>query len=241
MQLIDEQNNSAVRFLHFGKHGFQSFFEFAAEFRTRNQRAEIQRKYFAVFQRIGHVPFHDTNRKPFGDCRFAYAGFADQHGIVFRFTRKNTDDGTDFFVPPDDGIKFVLPRPLHQIAAVFIQYVVGILGIFAVDAGIAAHFGKLLHESIFIYSGFFQKALHKAFALIEERHKQMLDGNIGIAHLFRGTLRAFKQIVQRAGYVFFAARYFGKPRNFRTRSFEKRGNVYPRTRQQRGNQPLLIA
>ena len=82
VQLIDEQQHSAVLFLDFGQYGFESFFKFATILCACNQRAHIESKYVFVLQSLGHVAAHDTLRKTFGNSRLADARFTDKHRVV---------------------------------------------------------------------------------------------------------------------------------------------------------------
>ena len=77
VQLVDKQNNAAFALFNLRQNGFQSLLKFAAKLRARNQRADIEGKHLAVFQRIGHVALHDTNGQPLCNRGFADARFAD--------------------------------------------------------------------------------------------------------------------------------------------------------------------
>ena len=76
---------------------------------------------------IGHVAAHDTLRQALGNGGFAHARFTDQHGVVLALAAQDANDVADLAVTADDGIQLMLARQLGQIAAVFLERVVGIL------------------------------------------------------------------------------------------------------------------
>ena len=108
MQFVDEKDNLTFAFPDFGKHGFKPFFELAAVLRARHQRAHIQRKQLSIFKVFGNVAFHYSYGKTFGDSGFTYARFTYQNGVVFGFSRKNTNNVSYLFVPADNGVEFAL-------------------------------------------------------------------------------------------------------------------------------------
>src|SRR6266704_591599 len=67
VQLVDEQNNLALRLSDFLQHGLEAVFEFATEFRACNQSRQIQRDQPLGFQHIGYVAGNNALRKTFGD------------------------------------------------------------------------------------------------------------------------------------------------------------------------------
>ena len=87
VQLIDKQNDLALGLLHFLQDGFQTFFEFAAEFGAGDQRAHIERDQTTILEPIGHVAGNDALGEAFGDRGFANARLADQHGIILGAAR----------------------------------------------------------------------------------------------------------------------------------------------------------
>ena len=199
VQLVDEQNDAALALFHFREHRLQTLLEFAPEFRPRNQRAYIQRKHLAVFEGIGDVPPHDTDRQTFRDRRFADARFADQHGVVLRLTRKNADDVSYFLVPADHGIYLVLTRLFHEVGAVFVENVVSIFGVFAVDALIAAHGSHRLHKGVLFDTELFKQLFHRPVRLFGEPVKEMFDGDIAVPHFRRLFFRGVERLRQSRG------------------------------------------
>ena len=82
MQLVNEENDAAVPGFDFGEDRFEAFFEFAAVFGARHQRAHVEREQRAVLETFGHVATNDALGETFGDGGFTDARFTDQNRIV---------------------------------------------------------------------------------------------------------------------------------------------------------------
>ena len=128
MHLVDEQDDLAVRTGDFVQHGFQALFELAAIFRAGNERAEIERQQALVLQALRHVAIEDAQGEAFHDRGLADAGLADQHRIVLGAPGENLDGAADFLVAPNHRIELAVARGLRQIAGIFLQRVIGVLG-----------------------------------------------------------------------------------------------------------------
>ena len=82
MHFVDEQDDAAFGRDHFVEHRLEALLELAAIFRSRDQRAHVEREQLLVAERFRHVAVNDAQRKAFDDRRLADAGLADQHRIV---------------------------------------------------------------------------------------------------------------------------------------------------------------
>ena len=112
----------------FGQHGLQALFELAAIFGAGDERAHVERHQLLVFERFRHVAVDDAQRQAFDDRGLADAGLADQHRIVLGAARQHLDGAADFFVAADDGIELAAARRFGEVAGVFLQRVVALLG-----------------------------------------------------------------------------------------------------------------
>ncbi len=83
---------------------------------------------FLSRKRFRHVAIDDAQREALDDRGLADAGFADQHRIVLGAARQHLHGAADFLVAADDRIEFALARGLGEIAGVFLQRVIGVLG-----------------------------------------------------------------------------------------------------------------
>ena len=139
VQLVDEENDLALRIGHLLEERLQPVLEFAAEFRAGDHRADVHRDEPLVLQRLRHVAADDAARQTFDDRRLADARLADEHRIVLRPAREHLHHAPDFVVAPDDRIDLPAPRQLGQIAAVFFQRLIFPLGILIRHPLRAAH------------------------------------------------------------------------------------------------------
>ena len=121
VQLVDEENDLSLRVFDFFQNGFEAVFELAAILCAGEHRSEIERDHALVLQDFGNVAGNDALGETFDDGSLADAGFADQHGIIFRAAREHLDDAADFFVASDDGIELAAAGLLGQVAGIAFQ------------------------------------------------------------------------------------------------------------------------
>ena len=121
MELVDKQNDLALRVRHLFQKCFQAIFEFAAKLRAGDHRANVHGDDTFLFQRVRHVAANDASRKTFHDCRFANTWIADQHRVVFRAPREHLHDSADLIVAADYRVDFPAPRQFGKIAPVFLK------------------------------------------------------------------------------------------------------------------------
>ena len=84
VEFVDEENDAPVALFHLGEHRFQTLFKFASIFRTGDECTHIEREDRPVLKPLGDVAPQDPLREALDDGGLADAGFADEHGIVFR-------------------------------------------------------------------------------------------------------------------------------------------------------------
>lgn len=82
MDLVDEEDDSSVRFLDFLEHGFQPFFEFASEFCSCDERTHVERHDPLSFEIVGNVLFHDLLGDSFHDSGLSDSWIPDDDRIV---------------------------------------------------------------------------------------------------------------------------------------------------------------
>ena len=128
VHLVDEQDDAAVGGRDFLQHGLQPLLELAAIFRAGDQRAHVERQQLLVLQALRHVAVDDALRQAFDDRGLADARLADQHRIVLGAARQHLDGAADFLVAADHRVDLAVARGLGEIARVFLQRVIGVLG-----------------------------------------------------------------------------------------------------------------
>ena len=107
---------------------------------------------------FGHIAIDDAQRQAFGDRGLAHAGLADQHRIVLGAAAEHLDGAADFLVAPDHGIELAGPGQFGQVAGIFLQRVIGILGRGAVGGAALAQFGDRRVQPLGGDAGIFQDA-----------------------------------------------------------------------------------
>ncbi len=182
MQLVDEQDDVAVGFLHLAQHVLQAVLELAAVLRTSHHGAQVERDNLAVLQAGGHVAGHDTLGQALDDGRLAGAGLADEHRVVLGAARQHLDGAADFLIAADNRVQLALASLLGEVLAVLLERLelrlVGLRG----DAGVAAQalIGRL--DVLAGDAGRGKNAARGALVL-GQGNEQMLAGGVGIAQL----------------------------------------------------------
>ena len=139
VQLIDEEDNLAFGLFDLVQHALQALLELAAVLSARDQRTHVQAEHGAVLQVFRHITLDDTLGQALSNGGFTDTGFTDQYRVVLALTAQDADDVTDFGITADDGVKLVGLGHLDQILAVFLQRIVGVLGVIAGHTLVAAH------------------------------------------------------------------------------------------------------
>src|SRR6185437_11225400 len=116
VQLVEEQDDRALRLGDLLEHALQAFLELAAVGGAGDQRTHIECDNAPVAQRLGHVLGDDPLGQPLDDRGLADAGLADQHRVVLRATREHLDHAADLLVAPDHRIELALLGDLGQVA-----------------------------------------------------------------------------------------------------------------------------
>ena len=128
VHLVDEQDDAAVRRRHLLQHGLEPLLELAAILRAGDQGAHVEREQLLVLQALRHVAVDDALREPLDDRGLADAGLADQHRIVLGAAGEHLDGAPDFLVAADHRIDLAVARRLGEVAGIFLERVVGVLG-----------------------------------------------------------------------------------------------------------------
>ena len=148
VQLVDEENDFAVRFFDFLEDGFEAVFKLAAIFCAGEHGAEVERDDALVAQAFGHVAGDDAAGEAFDDGGFADAGFADEDGVVLGAAAEDLDDAANFFVAADDGIELAAAGEFGEVFGVFFQGLELAFGVLIGDALRAADGGERLENGV---------------------------------------------------------------------------------------------
>ena len=197
MELIDEQDDLALGFLHFFEHGLQAVLELAAVLGAGDQRAHVELDEVAVAQGARYVAGHDSLGDTFDDGSFTDARLADEHGVVLGATGQDLDGTTDLVGTADDRVELAGTGEVADVAAVLLQRLKLSLVLGRRHAVIAT---QLLVDLLDTLLGNASVAQHTArLALVlGKRHQQMLGHHKAVAHLgglFLGLLDDANELI----------------------------------------------
>ena len=127
VQLVDEEDDLALRILHRLEHGLEPLLELAAVLRAGDERAHVERHDALALEAFGHVAPHDALGQALHDRRLAHARRADQHRVVLGAAREDLDDAADLLVAADDRVELALLGERGEVAPVLLERLVGAL------------------------------------------------------------------------------------------------------------------
>ena len=139
MHLINKQDDAALLLVEVVQYRLESFLEFAAKFRSGDERTHVQRQHTLAFQRLGDFAVDYSLRQTLDNSRFAHTGFPDQYGIVFRSSLQDLDSAANLLIPAYDRIQFPLVGLIGQIYGKFIQCAPVVFTVRVVDVFSAAY------------------------------------------------------------------------------------------------------
>ena len=128
MHLVDEQDVGAGRGGHFLQHGFEPFLELAAILGSGDHRAHVEREQLLVLEAFRNVAVDDAQRETLDDRGLADSGLADQHRIVLGPAREDLNGAADLLVASDHRIELAVACRLGEVAGIFLEGIVGVLG-----------------------------------------------------------------------------------------------------------------
>src|SRR5271166_4519603 len=188
---IDEENDLAGGIFDFSQDGLQAVFEFSAIFCAGQHGAEIECDYALVLEDFRNVTRNDALGEAFDDGGLADAGFADEHGIIFRAAGENLDHAADFFVAADDGIEFPAAGLLGKIASVSLEGQILGFGILVGDFLRAANGGQSLQNRVVSSAVAGEDLLGRVLLEMRDGQQQVFGGDVlvfEIGGFFEGLL-----------------------------------------------------
>ena len=184
MQLVDEQDDFAFRFLYFLQDGLEPLLEFSPEFGPGHQRAQVQRHQTLIFESFRHIFFDDPTRQPFDDGRLPDTWLSDEHRIIFGSAREDLNHPPDFLIPPDHRIELAPPGHLGEIAPVFFQRLILSFRILVGYPLTSPNAGQHLVNSIPGHAVIFEYLSSDSLApFLSDRDEQMLGADVVILHV----------------------------------------------------------
>ena len=182
MQLVDEEDDLALRVRHGLEHRLEPLLELAAILGAGDQRAHVERHDALLLQALGHVPPHDPLGQPLHDRGLADARRADQHGVVLGAARQNLDDAPDLLVAADDRVELALLGERGEIPTVLLEGLVGALGSLARHPLAAPDGGRRLEQLFAREAGRAERLGHRAVLEVGEGQEQVLHADVLVLH-----------------------------------------------------------
>ncbi len=142
VELVDEQDDLALRVGDFLQDRLQPLFELATVLRAGDERSHVEGDDALALQALRDVAAHDAPGEAFDNRCLADAGLADEHRVVLRATRQHLNHASYFLVAADHRIELAPPRQLGEVAAVSFERLIRALWILARHALRSTHAGE---------------------------------------------------------------------------------------------------
>ncbi len=155
--------------------------------------AHVERQQPLVAQGFRHVAVDDAQRETLDDGGLADAGLADKHGVILGAAREHLHGAADFLVAADDGIQLAGFRRLGEVARVFLQRIVGVLGAGGVRRAAFADVVDRAVEGLRRHAGLGENFCGVRALFQSERDQQPLDGDEAVAGLVGEFFRVVEQ------------------------------------------------
>ena len=148
VQLVDEEDDLALRLLDLGQDGLEPLLELTAVLRAGEERPDVERPDPLALQALGNVAGDDALGEALRDRGLPHAGVADEHRVVLRSAREHLDHAPDLFVAPDDRVELPLLGELREVAPELLQRLVGTFRILRGDPLRAADLPQGVEERV---------------------------------------------------------------------------------------------
>ena len=148
VQLVDEEDDLAVRLFDLLQDGLEAVFELAAKLGAGEHGAEVEGDDALVAQDLGDVAVEDAAGEAFDDGGLADAGLADEDGVVLGAAAEDLDDAANLFVAADDGVELAAAGEFGEVFGVFFERLELAFGVLVGDALDAANGGRALQDGV---------------------------------------------------------------------------------------------
>ncbi len=177
VELVDEQDDVAVRLLDLLENGLQAVLEFSPVLRPGDEGAEIEGHDALLLEGLRHVPRDDSLGESFHDGGLAHSRLSDEDRVVLRPAREDLDHAAHFVVAADDRIELPLARQVGQVAGVALEGLVAVLGVRVGHALVPADLPEHLQHGVAGDSVALQGVGRRRLA-VEQRQEQVLSGDV---------------------------------------------------------------
>src|SRR2546422_373809 len=165
VQLVDEQDHLAFLLGQIVEHALEALLELAAELRSGDQRAHVERQDALSFKTLRHLAVDDALRQALDDRGLADARIADQHRVVLGAPLQHLDGAPDLIVAADHRIELAGSRARGEIDGVLLERLAALLGVGVGYLLAAAH----------LLDGLLEGAAHHARLLEQARERAIFE------------------------------------------------------------------
>ena len=153
------------------------------------ERAQVERHDPLLAQPVGHVAAHDALGEALGDGGLADSRLADEDRVVLRPAAEHLDDATDLLVASDDRVQLALAGGLGQVAAVFLEGLVGRLGVLVRHAMAPSDLSERFQGGGRRHPGLLHDPRRRRVPGFERGEEQVLGRDVLVAHPFGNGVR----------------------------------------------------
>ena len=186
VELVDEQDDLALRVLDLVEDGLEPLLELAAVLRAGEQCADVEGDHAPALERLGHVAVDDPLGEALDDRRLADAGVADQHRVVLGPAREHLDDAADLLVAADHRVELARLGVGGQVLAELLERLERRLGVGGGDP-LGVDLGRRLRDLVAV-----GQQVADAGRLVGQRQQEVVGRDVLVAerlHLALGALQ----------------------------------------------------
>ena len=193
MDLIDEEDDAALRLRHLLDDSLEAFLKFALIFGTCHKGAHIERIEALVAQVLGHVTANDAFGEAFHDGGLTRTGFTDENRVVLRSAAQNLQHTADFLITADDRVKLAVAGILNEVASILLERLEVLVAALPLHLLTLAQFSDGLLHVAAVAAGIFQNACRSMVA-VEHSQQNGFDADVAVALLLSELQGALKHL-----------------------------------------------
>ena len=207
MDLIDEEDDVALRVGHLLDDGLQPLLKLTFIFGTSQESTHIEREELLVFQVLRHVATHDALSQTFHDGRLTRTRLTYQDRIVLGAARENLQHAAYLLVTANHRIEFALAGILYQVAGILGECLVVVVCALALHLLSLAQLSDGFPHHFLRQSSILKDARCRVVAL-EQGDEHRLDADELITHLGGNVLGLLQHLGGVVAEVGFTSAYF---------------------------------
>ena len=239
VELVDEDDELAVRVGQLLEDGLETLLELAAVLGAGQHGADVQRHQRLVAQPLRYVAVHDALRQPLRDGRLPHPRLADEHGVVLGAAAEHLHHPPDLLVAADDGVELPAPGALREVHGEALEGLVLVLGVLVRHPVRAAHLLQRVGQR-FAPGALGAQQVARGEALLRQRQQQVLGRDVLVLEVVCLLLGAVQHLVKLARKRGLRSRLPGEARRRRVVLAAQPRHVHPHLLEDGHDDPLLL-